>query len=348
MIVTIVVFILTIGFLVLIHEGGHLIAAKLAGMWVHQFAIGFGPRLLRFKLKETEYSIRLLPIGGYVRIAGEEEAEEDKGIPEDRMFYAKPPLTRMSMVLAGPLMNIVAAIVIMVMAVTIIGTPYLEVFELSENSPSTSVLQKGDRIIALEGKEVYFLGQVQQLVQEKRGDEVELEIQRGEEIRRVSVRPKWSPEDNRYLIGVYFTGSQETRKIPFPDNVMIGLVWVKNIIAGIYQTIKGVISGLISPKEAFTGPVGIASIVGQSLALGLLPFFTLVAFLSLIIGVINLMPFPALDGSRVFFLLYEIIRGKPIPPEKEGLVHYIGFMILIGLMILITYNDIIRLISGGP
>jgi len=347
LLITLAAFLVTISFLVLIHEGGHFLAAKLARIWVHELAIGFGPPLLRFRIGETRYSLRLFLIGGFVRIAGEEPAsrsEEDARVPEARKFYAKPPLTRMGMVLAGPLSNVLAALLIMILVVGLIGVPYLEVYKFVEGSPAAGLLQPGDRLVAVEGRPIYFIEQLQRAVQRQgeRGQPVRLTVEREGELLELAIAPRL--EGDRYIIGVYFVGSGTTRRVPFPQNVAIGLVWVKNIIFAMYLAFKGIFTGAISPGEALTGPVGIASIVGQSLAMGLLPFFTLVAALSLIIGLINLVPFPALDGSRAAFILYELVRGRPIPPEREGLVHYIGFVILMGLLLLITYNDILRLI----
>ena len=343
--ITLLGFLVTIGFIILIHEGGHFLAAKLARMWVHELSLGFGPPLIRFRIKETQYSLRLFPIGGYVRIAGEEPgAEEDAAVPEERKFYARPPLARLGMVLAGPVSNLITAFLIMSFVVGLVGIPYLEVYQFSEGSPAAQVLQVGDRVVAVEGRLLYFITQLQRAVQQKgeRGEPVRLTVVRGGEVLKVQVRPRL--EGERYLLGIYFIGSSATHRVPFPLNLVTGAVWMKEVIVAQYLGFKAILTGEVPPGEALAGPVGIASLVGQSLSQGLLPFFTLLALLSLVIGLINLFPFPALDGSRVIFILYELIRGRPIPPEREGLVHYIGFVILMGLLLLITYNDILRLI----
>ncbi|MGQ9477537.1 MAG: M50 family metallopeptidase [Candidatus Bipolaricaulia bacterium] len=345
--ITGVAFLITIGLIVLIHEGGHFLMAKLTKMWVHELALGFGPALLRLRIRETKYSLRLFPIGGYVRVAGDEPAsEEDARVPPDRLFLNKPPTARMAMVLAGPVANLLAAVVIIVLIVGSIGVPYLEVLKLSEGSPSTGLLQAGDRIVSVEGKGVYFLEQLQRIVRERgeAGQPVRLEVQREGELRQFVIRPKF--EEGRYIIGIYFTGSAATRRVPFPTSLGLGFLWVKNLILSLYLGFRELFTGAIPPGEAFSGPVGIASLIGESLAQGLLPFFTLIAALSLMIGLMNLIPFPGLDGSRIAFISYELVRGRPIPREREGLVHYIGIVILLGLMLLVTYNDILKLIRG--
>jgi regulator of sigma E protease len=346
-IITLAAFLITIGFIILIHEGGHFLVAKLTGMWVHELAIGFGPPIFRFRIRETRYSLRLLPIGGYVRVAGDEtSAEEDAEVPQERLFPNRPPWLRMAMVLAGPLSNIVAALLIMILVVGLIGIPYLEVYQVGEESPAAEFLQPGDRIIAIEGRPLYFLAQLQQAVQRqgKAGLPVALEVQRGDRVLHFSIHPKF--EEGRYIIGVYFTGSGVTHRVPFPTNIVIGAIWMKEVVVAQYLGFKAIFTGKVPAGEALTGPVGIASLVGRYFAQGLLPFLTLVALLNLLIGMLNLVPFPALDGSRAAFILYELVRGKPIPPEREGWVHYIGFIILMGLLLLITYNDILRLLRG--
>lgn len=426
------IFIVTITFLVLIHEGGHFIAAKLAGIWVHRFAIGFGPPLLRFKGKETEYSIRLFPIGGYVHMAGEEGGEISisiSNVPPKRLFGAKPPWVRMAVVLSGPVLNIIAAALIIIVTVGWFGVPYLEVAGIIEGSPASYSLKIGDKIVEVEGKDIYSIEQLQRIIQSKGSKPLSFEVLRGSKIKVFSVQPKWYPEEGRYLIGVFFSpisttnvieriskdsflagqglqagdsilsvgdvkitswfalinevektlkgdgtleliilrGGRELRKeIPLKGNLeevlggvqpklitrrpglgqsfVIGLGRIWNVANAIYATIKGIFKGAVDPGEAFSGPVGIADVLGQGFRAGVMPFLTIVALISLSLGFINLIPFPALDGSRIVFILYEMIRGKPIPPEKEGWVHYIGFIILIVLILLITYNDIMRLL----
>jgi len=345
--ITVVAFLITIGFIVLVHEGGHFTMAKLTGMWVHELAIGFGPPLVRFRIKETQYSLRLFPFGGYVRVAGDETAEEeDAQVPRERLFPNRPPLARMAMVLAGPVNNIIAAFIIMILVVGLIGIPYLEVYQASEGGPAAQFLKPGDRIVEVEGRSLYFITQLQQAVQRQgeAGLPVTLEVQRGKQILHFSIQPKI--EGGRYIIGVYFMGSKATHRVPFPTNIAIGAIWMKEVVVAQYLGFKAIFTGKIPAGKALTGPVGIASIVGKYFAQGLLPFLTLVALLNLLIGFFNLIPFPALDGSRAAFILYELVRGKPIPPEREGWVHYIGFIILMGLMLLITYNDILKLIRG--
>lgn len=427
---TIIAFIVTIGFLVLIHEGGHFAAARLFGVWVHQFAIGMGPAIWRRKGRETEYSIRIFPIGGYVRMAGEDrESTEDQAVPKERLFTSKPAWQRMVIVFAGPVMNIIAAVFLMIIIVGTFGLPYLEVAELvpmpdGSPSPSQGIVQIGDRIERVNGKIVYSAQQLQQIIRNANGQAITLEILRNTEHRTVTVQPMWSERDGRYIIGVKFApvstsnviaklgpssflaqqGLQPGDRVLSINNTPIWSFWQMRelllntqnavlvvqrgeqqltltvevagraelelfsgfepevfmrrpsfgqaIVVGAqrsWDTVVAIVEWLKSLPHRFeqasgeiSGPFGIAGVLGQSLQFGLMPFLLVVAVLSLNLGLFNLLPFPALDGSRIVFLLIEMIRRKPIPPEKEGLIHYIGFLVLIGLILLVTYNDIMR------
>lgn len=429
-VITIIAFIVTIGFLVLIHEGGHFAAARLFGVWVHQFALGMGPAIWRRKGRETEYSIRIFPIGGYVRMAGEDrESEEDQAVPQERLFTSKPAWQRMIIVFAGPLMNILAAIFLMIAIVGAFGLPYLEVTELvpmpdGSPSPSQGVIQIGDRIERVNERIVYSPQQLQQIIRNANGQAITLELLRHNEHRTVTVTPAWSERDGRYIIGVKFApvstsnviaklepnsflaqqglqagdrvlsingvpiwsfwqmrdvllnaqsatvvvqrGEQHVtltlnvagraelelfdgfepevlmRRVPVGQTIIVGAQRSWDTVVAIVEWLKNLPHRFEQASGEISGPFGIAGVLGQSLQFGLMPFLLVVAVLSLNLGLFNLLPFPALDGSRIVFLLIEMIRRKPIPPEKEGLIHYIGFIILIGLIVLVTYNDIMR------
>ncbi len=430
-VITIIAFVITIAFLVLIHEWGHFAAARLFRVWVHQFAIGMGPAIWRRKGRETEYSIRAFPIGGYIRMAGEDrESEEDNAVPKERLFTSKPAWQRMIIVFAGPVMNIIAAVLLMIAIVGAFGLPYLEVAELvpmpdGTPSPSQGIIQIGDRIERVNKQAIYSAQQLQQVIRASAGEEVAIELLRGETRQTVSVKPSWSDRDGRYIIGVKFApvsttntiaklasnsflaqhglqagdrvlsvngtpiwsfwqirdivlnaqtitlviqrGAQrltvadiavagraelelfngfepETlmRRVSIGQTIVVGAQRSWATVVAIVEWLKNLPHQLDKAGEQVSGPAGIAFVLGQSLQFGLMPFLFVVAVLSLNLGIFNLLPIPALDGSRIIFLLIEMIRGKPIPPEREGLVHYIGFIVLMGLILLVTYNDIMR------
>lgn len=429
-VLTIIAFVVTIGFLVLIHEGGHFAAARLFGVWVHQFAIGMGPAIWRRKGRETEYSIRIFPIGGYVRMAGEDrESAEDQAVPPERLFTSKPAWQRMIIVFAGPVMNIIAAVFLMIAIVGAFGLPYLEVAELvplpdGSPSPSQGIVQIGDRIERVNQITIYSAQQLQQIIRASGGQPITLELLRHTEHRIVTVQPAWSERDGRYIIGVKFAqvstsnliaklepnsffaqqglqagdrilsinsvpiwsfwqmrelllntqnavltvqrGGQHLtltlevagrterelfsgfepevlmRRVSVGQTIIVGAQRSWDTIVAIVEWLRSLPGRLGQASEEIRGPFGIFEVIGQSLQFGLMSLLGVVAVLSLNLGLFNLLPIPALDGSRILFLFIEMIRRKPIPPEKEGFIHYIGFILLIGLILLVTYNDIMR------
>lgn len=429
-ITTVLVFLGVLSFLIAIHEAGHLVSAKLTGVWVHEYAIGFGPSLVSKRISETRYSIKPIPIGGYVRMAGEdvgEEADRDEKVPEDRKFYSQTPWKKMFISVSGPAMNVLAAVLIMILIVGIIGSPRISIYGFMENSPSKGRLELGDQIIRLDGKKITSTGQIGELIPEDNPRAISVTVLRNEEILELSVKPKYYKDTGEYMLGVKLgtAMSNEVERVgeetvlaraglkagdritainglPVNDGASIvkaltnlepgakvnftvarnretlnltaspksseqiraglsletirdpvgpvtainqGIRQIKNILVITYQMIRMMISGKIAAGEAVRGPVGIANLLGRSARQGIYQLFLMISLISLNLGLINLVPFPALDGSRIGYATYELIRGKPIPPEKEGLINSIGFLILIGLMVFITYRDIIRFFS---
>jgi regulator of sigma E protease len=438
LVLTILAFLFVIALLVFIHEAGHFFVARWRRVWVHQFAIGFGPAIWKRQRGETEYSIRLFPLGGFVRMAGEDRlSEEDKAVPQDRLFTSKKPLERMAIVAAGPIANILAAILLQILIVAGFGVSYQEVAGFVEQSPAQEKLEVGDKFVEIEGQFIYSAPQIQRIIRGSQGQSLHVKVLRGglaqnSQILEFDITPVWNVESNAYRIGTQFAIAGTTNKIQsldasslfaqsglqagdlileingvrihsasqlsqqleltvtagqtaqmqvlrdgktldltldlkgweFPQllegyrpelafrsvglahSVAIGLGQIGDVLAQMYEVIKSLFAGKTSPGQALSGPVGIAGIIGQSLNFGWMPFLMIVALLSLNLGLINLFPFPALDGSRIVFILIELISRRPIPPDKEGMVHYIGFIILIALILLITYNDIRRLFGS--
>ncbi len=427
---TFILFLAVLSFLIAIHEAGHLILAKLAGVWVHEYSIGFGPRLVGRKIGETTYSLKPIPFGGYVRMAGEdvgEGAEEDENVPEEQKFYSQAPGTKMLISVSGPAMNVLAAVLIMILVVGTTGTPRISIYGFLENSPAAEKLEVGDQLLALEGERITSTEEMNALIQEGEGQPMKVRISRDGEERVVRVTPRNYEEHGRFMLGVRLSTAmtnevtavkgdspvgrtglkpgdelvrindrpvgdgasivnaleavKEESSVTFavnrdgetvnltvdpanPDDlftgfsletvrdsvgpvtaITMGLNQIKTIIVVTYQGIRMVIRGEIPAGQAVSGPVGIANILGQSARQGLYSLFFMISLISLNLGLINLVPFPALDGSRIGYATYELVRGKPLPPEKEGLINSIGFFILIGLMLFITYKDIVRLFS---
>ncbi len=329
---TIVVFLVIIMF----HEFGHFIAAKSLGVTVHEFAIGFGPTIWKKQGKETLYSVRLLPIGGFCKMEGEDEDSESEGA-----LNKKPVWKRLIIISAGALVNILLGLVIFF--TIFMQTPQqltLEIATVTEGSPAQEVLQTGDVIRAINGRKVHYYKDFKFILSNEASGPVTIEVERGGERKQFHITPQYDAENQSYIIGVML-GSKtltffEKLKYCFYETFFV----IRLVIYSFIMLFTGKV-----PISEMSGPVGASSIIGTAAKTNWLSLFNIFAVLSINIGIFNLIPFPALDGGRLFFLLVELIRRKPIPAEKEGYVHFVGLIILFGLMLFITYSDIVKLIS---
>jgi len=426
---TFLIFAGSILLLVGFHEAGHFVAAKLFGVYVMEFAIGFGPRLASVKGKETQYTLRAIPFGGYVRMAGEDRREADDAIPPERRLYRKPPFVRAIISLAGPTVNLLLALAVTIIVIWSYSFPILQVAAILPGAPASGVLVAGDRILTIDGRNIYIPDQITAAIQRSRGETMAIGLRREGTVETVRLRPEYIDEEDRFVVGAYFSpiaytnelvgldpdsaltalGLQdgdllievdgievetavaavaelesltgpttlavlrdgerlsvpiadapsfveellsglpfgdlgiETHHTGFVDGVTLGSDQFAEYVEMLGDVIGGIVSGRVAASEALHGPVGVAQQLGEGFRLGPAVFFQLLAFLSLNFGLLNLIPFPGLDGSRVVFALYERIRGRPIPVDREGLIHAIGFLVLIAVMILITYKDLLTL-----
>ena len=354
MVLTIVSFIIVLGVLVFIHEFGHYITAKKSDIMVSEFALGFGPKLLSKKVGETVYSIRAIPLGGFCNMVGEfpaddsmpEEEKEiyDKAKEEGRLFNQKSSFKRLAVILMGPIMNFLLAALIFVFAFTVFGVPTstTENAVLGEIIPEQPAAEAGlranDRILAINGQEITSWEEMSELIRANANQEITIRYQRNNEVNQITLTPEVSEESNQGVIGVYPQLIRED--VSLARSVSLGLNQT-------YQVAKMTISGFVqmfreSSTEDIGGPIMIASIIGQAARVGILNVLNWTAIISINLGIINLLPFPALDGGRISFIIIEMIRGKAVDPRKESYVHMIGFAILMLLMIFIIYNDLMR------
>jgi len=338
--------ILVFGVLIFIHEFGHFLVAKLVGVRVEEFSIGMGPSAFSKKKGDTLYSIRILPFGGYVKMTGEAGLEEDSDIPPDdpRRFNNKTVAQRMGVIVAGPLMNLFLAVVIFAIVFTFIGVPFVDttISEVVENSPADQAgLKAGDTIVAIDGEKVSEWSEMVFIIQNRVGEELELTVNRNGEEKIFMITPKMDPETQVGIIGVIQNTPQWRKMNP-----------VQALVTGFTQTVEIIVLTLVGIAQLITGqldsggvagPVGIIQLIGESARVGLVYLLNLTAIISINLGLLNLFPIPALDGSKLIFLGIEALRGKPIDAKKENFVHLIGFALLMLLMIFITYNDILRL-----
>ena len=346
MFITIISFLAVIIVLVLAHELGHFSTAKAFGVKVNEFGIGFPPRLFSIKRGETTYSINAVPIGGFVKLAGEEDSEVERGLS------SKSKGIRLIILSAGSVMNLLLPLLLFSVAFMIPHdeiTGKLIVEEVAPNSPAQRAgIQVGDTILSINNRPVQNIGDLSYL-QLNLGKETSLLIQHSDLTEEeVQVVPRWRPPEGEGAVGFAARLVEATvvrKSEPFWEAIPHGirecietLVLFKNVIISL------VISGMASP---LVGPVGIAQLTGEVAQAGFTPLLQFAAFLSINLGIINLLPLPALDGGRIAFVILEFFRrGKRISAATERMVHTIGFIMLISLMLLITYQDIIRIISG--
>ena len=343
---TLIYFILVLGIVVCIHEFGHYLFAKKAGIYVYEFSIGMGPKLFGWKRKndETDYSIRLLPIGGYVRMAGE-EVELDKNIPEEKRFQSKTWIQKVLTVIAGICFNFLLAIVIFFIVALISGapttTPVIE--DVLKDYPiSQSNLKSGDKIIALNGKKVYSEDHFLVVFQTLSGKKIKFTVEHNNgKTETVQVTPKLNKVDGEEVYQYGFTLSNAKT-----HGILAALKYAFVKIVTLFHQMILIIFYLFTGKislNSLAGPIGIFSLVGETAKTGILNLIFLIGYLSVNVGFINLLPIPAFDGGRLLFLVIEKITGKPVKPEVENWFHAIGFILLMILMLFITWNDIMRL-----
>ena len=343
---TIIYFILILGIVVLIHEFGHFIFAKKADIYVYEFSIGMGPQLFKFHRKndETEYSIRLLPIGGYVQMAGEDMEEEESDIPKEKQMTNKKWYQRFLTIIAGILFNFLLAIVIFFIVGLVNGVPTdtTTVAEVTKDSAALEAgLQSGDVIEKINGKTILSSDHLMLLVQVNGKETMDVVVDRdGKEV-ALEITPKKVEVDDQVTYQYGFS-LNNTVVHNFFVAVKYGFTKMFSLLHQMILIIGYLIIGKLS-LSSLAGPVGIYTVVEQSAEAGLMSLVYLVGFLSLNVAFINLLPIPAFDGGRILFLIIEKIKGSRVNPKVENTIHALGFIFLMILMVLITYNDIMRL-----
>ena len=346
MVLTIAAAIFVFGLLVLVHELGHFATAKLTGMRVDEFAIGFGPKLVSVKKGETVYSIRAVPLGGFNDIAGMDPSQNDAG---DRGYCEKPVYKRMIVILAGSFMNFVLPVFLFfgIFFFAGVGTPNPEPIlgQVMADKPAAQAgLQNGDRVIAVDGHPISswkeFVTETSKL---DAGKPAAFTVQRGEETVTAQVTPTYDQNGKRSVIGV-----MSDVKMTYPGLFESMGMAVQRTGQIIYAMIDALYKILLELSGAdLAGPIGVAQMAGQVAQLGIVPLLNFTAFLSLNLGIINLFPIPALDGGHFAGLCVEAVRGKPMGEKAMYYLQITGITLLGLLMLLATKNDIVRVFMGG-
>lgn len=343
---TIIYFIFILGTVVFIHELGHFLFAKKAGVYVYEFSVGMGPQIFKWKRKndETEYSIRLFPIGGFVQMAGE-EVEVDENIPKDRRLQSKTWFQRFMTTIAGIMFNFILAIILLFVVGLVSGSPknhpYVSVVSEDGNAYKAG-MEVGSVITKIDGVKVNNYDRLILEYQIRLGENITFEVKNKDgQIKEITVEPEKVEEDGitTYKYGFNLTDEVETG---FLSAIKYSFTKTFSLIEQMFFTIIYLITGKLSLAN-LSGPVGIFSIVGEAAKTGFINIIYLLGFISINVGFINFLPIPAFDGGRILFLIIEKIKGKPVNPKVENIIHSIGFMLLMLLMVVITYNDITRL-----
>lgn len=348
---TLIASLIIFGLIIFVHEFGHYLFAKLSGIRVEEFALGMGPKVVSFQRGETLYSLRALPLGGFCKMSGETGNEEYSPTRsyDPKRFDQKPILARMAVIVGGPLMNFILAALLLTLIFTVLGVPQdftTSIGEVMAGDPADQAgLKSGDKILAINGNAVDKWSEMVALIQQSPEKELTLDIERDSTQFTVKVVPSLDPESNTGKIGIV-PGEAKWERIGILAGIREGLTKTYQItfltIAGLIEMISGKTS-----TEGIAGPVGIIQIIGESARYGIVYLANLTAVISINLGLINLLPIPALDGSRLIFLLVEAVRGRPVTPSKENFVHLVGFVLLMVLMVLITYKDILKLSTGN-
>ena len=355
MIGSILIFLLVLSILVIVHELGHFIMARRAGVLVEEFGFGLPPRVFGKKIGETIYSINLLPFGGFVKLHGE-SSEEGVTYPE-RAFLNKSKKTRVGILVAGVVMNFILAVVAFSVVYSFSGVPKetkdVKAVEIVKDSPAEAAgIIAGDIIRKVDDKNVASTKEFIGAIEEKKGEEVSLELVREGKVINLTVTPRENPPEGQGPLGVIIS----TTEVYFPpiwQRPFIGMqlgfkeaiFWGQTIILGLGKIFKDLFAGM--PPKDLSGPVGIFVITSEAAKFGILALVNFVGILSVNLAILNIVPFPALDGGRLLFIGIESVLGRKVVPKIESIVHTIGMVILLVLLLAITAHDIQRLIKAG-
>ena len=337
--VTLIAFVVIFGTIVLFHELGHFVVAKLAGIRVYEFAIGFGPAIGSVTRGETKYSLRVFPLGGFVKMAGMDEPVDGvEELPDDdkRDFNKKSLPWRLGTIAAGPLMNFVFAIALFVFYFMLVAVPPTITF-IEPNSPGELVgFLPGDLFVSINGERVDTTERVVELIGLSPGAEMEIVVKRQQELVTLTVTP-----ENRNGLGRVGVSIDSKPQYPFLTSLGAGVKQTWNMTTQLIRDISMMITG--KQKVEVTGPIGIVQIVGETARYGLPNLMILAIILNINLGLLNLLPVPVLDGGWILILLLEAVRGKPLKPETRGIAQFIGLALLMALMLFATFKDLSRI-----
>lgn len=332
-IINIIIALLIFGIVVAVHEFGHFFVAKLNKITVHEFAIGMGPVIFQKEKNGTNYSLRAIPMGGFVAMEGEDEESDDPNA-----FCQKKPLQKMAVIFAGPFMNFVLTIVTFILLFTLSGVPVNKVGNIIENSPaSKSELKVGDEIKSINGTNIKSWNDVPTTIAGTKGD-VTLQVIRDGQSMEITITPE--EKNGRRTVGIYPMYEKN-----FSSSISQAFSQTYSVSLSMLDFIKKLFTGKVDFNYV-SGPVGIVKEMGSSVNSGLATVINYIAFISLNLGIMNLLPIPALDGFRLLTSFVELITRKKLNKKMEYIVNAAGMIFLISIMLLVTYKDLIKIFTG--
>lgn len=346
-IINLLLFILILGAIVLVHEFGHFIFAKIAGVYVYEFAIGMGPKIFSKKGKKTEYSIRAIPIGGFCQMAGEDLDDDDsKKVPKDKRLQSKSCFQRFLIMFFGPFNNFIFAVLILFFIALIWGGTTMDpiISSVTKNYPAYKAgIRAGDEVISINNHKVKTSDDMSlylAIANTSKGSKIKV-INKDGNVKTYNVKPKRivKGDNEGYVYGI---GMKQKKTHGFLNAFKYTYKKTCSIFKQMAITVGCLFTGGVKISQ-LSGPVGIYSIVGQQSRAGIANILYLVAFLSINVGFINLIPLPAFDGGHILFIIIEKIKGSPVNPNTENMIHTIGLFLLMLLMVFVTFNDILKL-----
>jgi regulator of sigma E protease len=343
-VLTVLAIVVVFGLLVSLHELGHFVVGKLAGIRVEEYAIGFGPALFQVQGPETLYALRAIPLGGYCRFAGMEPDEPVERL-DGRGFNQRPVWQRSLVILAGPAMNLLLAAVLYIVVFGPVGipSPTTVVARALPGYPAyTAGIRPGDRIVAVDHRRVHTWTELQTTIVAHSERPLTVTVAHGRHVKTVVLRARYDPAAHERIIGI--EPVMQPVHLPIFGAIGAGVVQTVQLTGLWLQQLGRLLTG--RGLANLTGPVGIAVMVGQAVQQGWVSLLLLAAALSANLGLFNLLPIPVLDGSKLLFMGMEAVRRRPLDAAKENLINMVGFMVLLAFVLFVTYHDLLRLVGG--
>ena len=324
--------------LVTVHEFGHYYVGKKLGFTILEFAVGMGPVIYKKNRNGIDYSIRLLPIGGMCQFYG-----EDEGIADGKSFNAHAAWKRFLVIAAGPLMNLLFALLISVVTLSVYGNYMPSVMEIASESPAEKGgLLPGDLILSVDGRDLHDYNDAVPYIQGAETKDLSMTVERDGSLKELVLPDIYDAAQGKNYIGVTITA--ERMQFGFLKSISESFHYTGSVIGQIFDFFGTLFRGQASSSDV-SGPVGTIAYISQAVRYGFEMILRFTIMISISLGIFNLLPIPALDGGRLVFLLFELITGKQVDPEKEGMIHFVGLLLLFGLIIFLTFNDVKMLIG---